>query len=91
MYLNLQEQPTRREIFLEEMQAAVPWERFEALICPHYPAAGIFVPEPSGGAAALCAGGDAAHSLPATMVRLFRPGDGGGVMGYAAFAALCRD
>lgn len=33
-------QPTRREIFLQEMRAAVPWERFEALICPHYPAAG---------------------------------------------------
>ena len=32
--------PTRREIFLEEMQAAVPWGRFESLIAPHYPVAG---------------------------------------------------
>jgi transposase, IS5 family len=32
--------PTRREVFLEEMKAAVPWDRFEALILPHYPAAG---------------------------------------------------
>jgi IS5 family transposase len=32
--------PTRREIFLEEMQGAVPWVRFEALIRPHYPVAG---------------------------------------------------
>lgn len=40
LYLNLQEQPTRREVFLQEMQAAVPWGRFEALIGPHYPVAG---------------------------------------------------
>lgn len=33
--------PTRREIFLAAMQAAVPWGRFESLIAPHYPVAGF--------------------------------------------------
>lgn len=32
--------PTRREVFLEEMKAGVPWARLEARIRPHYPAAG---------------------------------------------------
>lgn len=32
--------PTRRAIFLEQMELAVPWSRFEALIVPHYPVAG---------------------------------------------------
>src|ERR1700739_3167889 len=31
---------TRREVFLAEMQRAVPWARLEALIAPHYPKAG---------------------------------------------------
>jgi hypothetical protein len=31
---------TRREVFLAEMQRAVPWSRLEALIAPHYPKAG---------------------------------------------------
>jgi IS5 family transposase len=31
---------TRREVFLAEMQLAVPWSRLEALIEPHYPKAG---------------------------------------------------
>ena len=31
---------TRREVFLDQMGAVVPWERFEHLICPHYPVAG---------------------------------------------------
>jgi IS5 family transposase len=31
---------TRREKFLEEMEAAVPWKRLEKLIVPHYPKAG---------------------------------------------------
>src|SRR5690348_13964057 len=33
-------QRTRREVFLAEMQWAVPWARLEALIAPHYPKAG---------------------------------------------------
>jgi transposase, IS5 family len=31
---------TRRERFLGEMDAVVPWQRIEALIEPHYPKAG---------------------------------------------------
>ncbi|MFZ5779531.1 MAG: IS5 family transposase [Pseudomonadota bacterium] len=31
---------TRREVFLAEMQRAVPWAELEALIGPHYPKAG---------------------------------------------------
>ena len=31
---------TRRELFLAEMDAVVPWGRFLALIAPHYPKAG---------------------------------------------------
>ena len=31
---------TRREVFLDQMAAVVPWQRFEQLICPHYPVAG---------------------------------------------------
>lgn len=31
---------TRREVFLDQMAAVVPWQRFEQLISPHYPMAG---------------------------------------------------
>ena len=31
---------TRREVFLAEMQRAVPWDALEALVAPHYPKAG---------------------------------------------------
>lgn len=31
---------TRRQVFLAQMEAVVPWERFEALILPYYPVAG---------------------------------------------------
>jgi len=31
---------TRREVFLEEMDRAVPWSKLEALIAPYYPRAG---------------------------------------------------
>ena len=31
---------TRRELFLSEMEAVVPWGRLLALIAPHYPKAG---------------------------------------------------
>ena len=31
---------TRRELFLAEMDAVVPWGRLLALIAPHYPKAG---------------------------------------------------
>jgi IS5 family transposase len=32
---------TRRELFLAEMDAVVPWRRLVALIAPHYPKAGL--------------------------------------------------
>lgn len=32
--------PTRRAVFLDQMELAVPWVRFEALILPHYPVVG---------------------------------------------------
>ena len=32
--------PTRHAVILEQMEAAVPWGRFEALIVAHYPVAG---------------------------------------------------
>ena len=35
---------TRRELFLAEMEAVVPWGRLQALIAPHYPKVG-----PNGG------------------------------------------
>ena len=31
---------TRRAVFLDQMTTVVPWDRFEQLICPHYPVAG---------------------------------------------------
>jgi hypothetical protein len=40
---------TRRERFLAEMNAVVPWSRLEALIEPHYPKSGK-VGSPPGGA-----------------------------------------
>src|SRR4029453_11167847 len=30
---------TRRAMFLDQMTAVVPWDRFEQLIVPHYPVA----------------------------------------------------
>src|SRR3954469_2609506 len=36
---------TKREVFLAEMSAVVPWGALEAVIAPHYPAA----PGPQGG------------------------------------------
>jgi len=32
--------PTRRELFLAEMEAVVPWSALLAVIEPHYPKAG---------------------------------------------------
>jgi IS5 family transposase len=34
------QRPTRREVFLQRMDAVVPWARFEELVAPHYPVAG---------------------------------------------------
>ena len=52
---------TRRERFLDRIDSLIPWARLEARIAPVYPRGGA-------GAAALSAGGDAAHSLRATLL-----------------------
>jgi IS5 family transposase len=36
----MKKKQTRRELFLPEMDAVVPWIRLMALITPHYPKAG---------------------------------------------------
>ena len=50
---------TKRDVFLAEMAAVVPWVALEAVIEPHYPKAG-----PNGGAAAVSIGRDVADLLP---------------------------
>lgn len=42
----MQKKQTRRELFLTEMDAMVPWGQLLALIAPHYPRVG-----PKGGGA----------------------------------------
>ena len=39
---------TRREQFLAEMDAVVPWGRVLALIAPHYPKSGLRIPRKMG-------------------------------------------
>ena len=53
---------TKRDVFLAEMAAVVPWSGLEALIEPHYPKA-----SPKGGRRPF--GGDVAHLLPAAVVQ----------------------
>ncbi|SEN46608.1 Transposase domain, partial [Loktanella fryxellensis] len=36
----MKKKQTRREVFLSEMKAVVPWGRLLGLIAPHYPKAG---------------------------------------------------
>jgi hypothetical protein len=56
---------TRRERFLDEMDAVIPWKTLTGTIAPHYP-------KPPADAA----GTDAADLLYAAVVRSFRSGDG---------------
>ena len=37
----MKKKQTRRELFLAEMDAVVPWGRLLALIAPHYPKVGL--------------------------------------------------
>lgn len=37
MEYKLRRKKTRKEIFLEKMDQALPWEEWEALVQPHYP------------------------------------------------------
>ena len=52
---------TKREIFLGEMEAVVPWTRLEALIDPYYT-------KPRKGPSADATFGNAAHLFPSAMV-----------------------
>ena len=54
---------TKRDVFLGEMAAVVPWVKLEALIEPHYPKMGPARRPPT-----VSALNDAAHLLPAAMV-----------------------
>ncbi len=54
---------TKRDVFLAEMAAAVPWSVLDAVIAPHYPKEG-----PQGGRRAFPIR-DVAHLLPAAMVQ----------------------
>ena len=56
---------TKRDVFLAEMAAVVPWVKLEALIDPHYPRLG-----PQGGRRPFPLSTIAAHLLPAAMVQL---------------------
>ena len=55
---------TKRDVFLAEMAAAVPWSVLEAVIAPHYPKEG-----PQGGRRAVSDRHDIAHLLPAAVVQ----------------------
>jgi hypothetical protein len=52
---------TKRDVFLAEMAAAVPWSVLEAVITPHYPSSG----RPS----SVSDRRDVAHLLPAAVVQ----------------------
>ena len=60
---------TKRDLFLAEMVAVVPWAALAAVIEPHYPKVG-----PARRAASVSPRGDAAHLLPAAVVRAVRSG-----------------
>ena len=59
---------TRRQKFLEEMEQVIPWAEWTNRIAPRYPVAGL--------GRKPFELGDAADSYDATMVWLFRSGDG---------------
>ena len=54
---------TKRDVFLAEMAAAVPWSVLEAVIAPHYPRGSSRRPSSVSGRR------DVAHLLPAAMVQ----------------------
>ena len=55
---------TKRDVFLAEMAAAVPWSVLEAVIAPHYPKEG-----PQGEPSSVSDRLDVAHLLPAAVVQ----------------------
>ncbi len=75
---------TRRERFLAEMDAVIPWERPLKLIEPRYPKAGQ-------GRAAASDGADAADFLHAELVEPVGPANRGLPPRQRVDASLCRD
>ena len=73
---------TRRERFLAEMDAVIPWTRLLALIEPHYPKAG-------NGTQPHADGADAAHLLHAELVQPVRSGRRGRALRLGVDAPLC--
>jgi len=63
---------TKRDVFLTEMAAVVPWTALEAIIEPHYPKVG-----PQGGRRPFPIAVIVAHLLPAAVVQPVRSGCGG--------------
>ena len=55
---------TKRDVFLAEMAAAVPWSVLEAVIAPHYPKGGS-----SRRPSSISDRRDVAHLMPAAMVQ----------------------
>ena len=77
---------TRRQQFLAEMDAVIPWQRLVALVEPVQPKMGARSGQQ--GPAALLGGDDAAHPLHAAVVRTFRSGDGRGLARHSCHARL---
>ena len=75
---------TKRDVFLAEMAAVVPWAALEAVIEPHYRKVG------SKGPAAVPARGDAARLLPTAVVQPFRSGRGRSAIRHPLHARVLR-
>jgi len=78
-----QRKKAHRELFLNEMDQAIPWKRPLALIEPHYPLTGRRGRQPYPLATA-------AHPLPAAVVRPERPVDGRSAVRHGGDAPNCR-
>src|SRR4029077_16825961 len=85
----------RRELFLAEMDAVVPWPELLAVVKPHYPrAGGGGGPRAGGGRGAGSSAGrvgrDAADLLSSAMVCPVGPPDGGRALRHREPAPVCR-
>ena len=76
---------TKRDVFLAEMAAAVPWSELEAVIAPHYPKE-----RSTGRSSAVSDRRDVAHLLPAAVVRSVRSWRGGSALRYPVDARVLR-
>ena len=76
---------TKRDVFLAEMAAAVPWSVLEAVIAPHYPKEG-----PQGGRRAFPIA-VMLRILPAAVVQsVFDPRRRGSAVRYSVMRAFCK-